>query len=82
MITPAKLPHMSTGEIAQQTETVYNTLFVVFEYRKTTLRLLFLDTRPRRPGFKGHPIYFMIILEPYLGPLFGTHMDPFGPIKT
>ena len=37
-------------------------------------------TRPRRPGFKGHE--FMIILEPYLGPLFGTPMDPFGPIKT
>ena len=39
-------------------------------------------TRPRRPGFKGHPIEFMIILEPYLGPLFGTPMDLFGPIKT
>ena len=41
-----------------------------------------INTRPRRPGFKGHPIGFMIILEPYLGPLFGTPMDPFGPIKT
>ena len=38
-------------------------------------------TRPRRPGFKGHPIEFMIILEPFLGPLW-THWNPFGPIKT
>ena len=41
-----------------------------------------IKTRPRRPGFKGHPIEFMIILEPYLGTLFGTPMNPFGPIKT
>ena len=25
-------------------------------------------TRPRRPGFKGHPIEFMIFLDPY-GPI-------------
>ena len=41
-----------------------------------------LKTRPRRPGFKGHPIEFILILGPYLGPLFVTPMEPFGPIKT
>ena len=35
-------------------------------------------TRPRRPGFKGHTIEFMIILDPYSEPLFRTPMDPFG----
>ena len=39
-------------------------------------------TRPRRPGFKGHPIEFMIILDPFFGTLFWTPIDPFGPIKT
>ena len=32
--------------------------------------LAFIDTRPRRPGFKGHPIEFMIILDPYFGPVW------------
>ena len=40
------------------------------------------NTRPRRPGFKGHLIEFLIILDPYLGPLFGTPMDSFEPIWT
>ena len=35
------------------------------------------------PGDLGlKAIRLMIILEPYLGPLFGTPMDTFGPIKT
>ena len=38
-------------------------------------------TRPRRPGFKGHPIEFMIIVDPYLGPLW-THLNPFWPTRT
>ena len=38
-------------------------------------------TRPRRPGFKGHPIEFMIFLDPYFGPL-ETGLNPFGPINT
>ena len=39
------------------------------------------ETRPRRPGFKDHPIEFMIVLEPYLGPLW-IHLNQFGPIRT
>ena len=38
-------------------------------------------TRPRRPGLTGHPIEFMINLDPFFGPLW-THLNPFGPIKT
>ena len=38
-------------------------------------------TRPRRPGFKGHPIEFMIILDPIFTPNC-TPMDPFEPIWT
>ena len=38
-------------------------------------------TRPRRPGFKGHPIEFMKMLNPYLGPVW-THLNSFGPIET
>ena len=38
-------------------------------------------TRPRKPGFKGHPIEFMILLDPYFGPLW-THLNQFEPIKT
>ena len=40
-----------------------------------------LSTRPRKPGFEGHPIEFMIVLDPDLGPLW-THLNPFVPTKT
>ena len=44
-----------------------------------SIKMFLYHTRPRRPGFKGHPIEFMIILDPHFGPL-GTHLNPFGPI--
>ena len=37
-------------------------------------------TRPRRPGLKGHPIKFMILLDPYFGPLW-TNLNPFRPFS-
>ena len=43
--------------------------------------LICWETRPMRPGFKGHPIKLMIILDPYLGPIW-SHLNPFGPIRT
>ena len=39
-----------------------------------------VKTRSRRPGLKGHPINFMIILDRYYRPQW-THLNPFGPIK-
>ena len=41
-------------------------------------------TRPRRPGLKGHPIEFLILLDPFLGPIL-THLylsKPNRPIWT
>ena len=51
-------------------------------FRTALATLNLIITRPRRPGFKGHPIEFMIIFYPYLGPLLRTPMDPFEPIWT
>ena len=33
-------------------------------------------------GFKGHPIEFMIVVDPYVGLLLRTPMDQFEPIWT
>ena len=59
---------------------IYEVFLGYFNHKKCILGHT-LETRPRRPGFKGHPIEFMIILEPYFGPIC-THMTPFGPIET
>ena len=49
------------------------------------LLILIAQTRLRRPGFKSHPIEFMVILDPtwdpYLEPPW-TNLNLFGPIKT
>jgi hypothetical protein len=53
--------------LVAQVQAMVQDVKVKFRY---TPEELDIKTRPRRPGFKGHPIEFMITLDPFFGPLF------------
>ena len=52
------------------------------KYNNTIMNIYFKQDPGDMGLIKGHPIEFMIILDPYFGPLFGTPMDPLKPILT
>ena len=57
-------------------------LFLISHFQKPIVSTCPKKTRPRRSRFKGNWIEVMIILDPYVGPLCRTLMDPLEPIWT